>query len=89
MRIKAYIFRSTEVTKHYKSSIENGKIEANEEVSSPKWIEISEEEDGVYLYHFSSGNNCIADTWHESIEDAKKQAMFEFGVAEEQWSPID
>jgi len=39
---------------------------------------------GFYLLHVC-GNGAIADTHHESIEEAMHQAEFEFGVQSNEW----
>jgi hypothetical protein len=91
MRIKAYVSMSTGKTKHYISNSIDQNFENNdiENIPVPKWVEISEESEGFYLYHYNSDGECIADTWHESIEDAKEQAKFEFGILNDDWKPME
>lgn len=45
-------------------------------------LEIRETSDGVFLLRIDFSGACIADTWHESVEQAKAQAEFEFNVNE-------
>lgn len=33
---------------------------------------------GVYLYRFLANGDCLNDTWHESVEDAKAAAHYEY-----------
>lgn len=40
---------------------------------------------GYYLIHFDGQGGEISDTYHEAIEDAMKQAEWEFGVKPEEW----
>ena len=90
MRIRAYVSHSTKKTEHYRSAVDNnGQIEKQEQIPTPYYLEILEEEDGFFLYHFDSENTCIADSWHENLEEAKNQAMFEFGILKSQWSEKD
>lgn len=49
-------------------------------------VEISVESSGVYLLHYNSSGECFADTWHQSIGEAKEQAEFEYGSALSDWS---
>lgn len=42
-------------------------------------------ERSCYLFHISEAGE-IADTWHESIEDALYQAEYEFGVQQSEWT---
>jgi len=39
---------------------------------------IEEDPSGVFLYRFGQGGDCINDTWHLSVDDAKEQAAFEY-----------
>jgi hypothetical protein len=40
---------------------------------------------GFYLYYFDSNGKELTDTYHLTIEQAQKQASFEFGVEESDW----
>ena len=40
---------------------------------------------GFYLLHICATGE-VADTWHQTIEDAMHQAEFEFGVRKEEWT---
>lgn len=40
---------------------------------------------GFYLYYLDSNEKELTDTYHSTIEQAKKQASFEFGVEESDW----
>jgi hypothetical protein len=57
-------------------------------VPPTEWVEISQESSGIYLYHFDKGGNCIADTWHMTIDEAKDQANFDFGILAGDWREI-
>lgn len=39
---------------------------------------------GFYLMHIC-GDGQMADTWHQTLDDALHQAEWEFGVASEEW----
>ncbi len=43
-------------------------------------------EPGVYLFYCSAAWEAITDTWHESVEDARAQAAFEYIGVEATWS---
>ena len=43
------------------------------------------EDPGVYLYYLDSNQKELTDTYHSTIEQAKNQALFEFGVEESDW----
>ena len=42
---------------------------------------------GVFLHHHENGG-AVWDTWHQTIDDAKEQATFEFGLAGEAWLEV-
>ena len=81
MKIRAYVQSVTNKTKHYH-------LDSVEKSSSVKWVEISEKSDGVYLFYFNSTGECVSDTWHESVNDAKEQALFEFEINKDSWIAI-
>lgn len=35
--------------------------------------------DGIFLYRYTSGGEFVGDTWHPNEDDARHQALFEFG----------
>ena len=42
-------------------------------------------EEGIYLFGCDEGWNTITDTWHNSVEEAKKQAEFEYANTATTW----
>lgn len=55
------------------------------ELPDPVTVEIVEEDGAFFLLRLDDNGECIADTWHETVEAAKDQANFEFGVKEGDW----
>ena len=53
---------------------------------SNEWIKltIAEGDGGFYLFTLLA-DDWVADTWHESIEEAKHQAEYAYGVKENNW----
>ncbi len=43
-----------------------------------------EGDSGFYLMHLAT-DGTAADTWHGTLDDAKHQAEWEFGIAENEW----
>jgi len=70
--------RSTGKTRHYRRG---------EECLAPTELRITQFSDdpGFYLFHYDATGAELADTYHESIEDAKTQAAFEFDVKPDEW----
>ena len=46
-----------------------------------------EDEDGYYLFGCDEDWNSVSDTWHESLEEAKGQAEFEYKGVSKTWRP--
>jgi hypothetical protein len=54
----------------------------------PAWVEISKVDGAFYLSHFDSEGVCFADTWHQTLDEAKGQAEFEFAISDNKWTTI-
>ena len=44
--------------------------------------------DGVYLFRYTADGEFCGDSWHQSIEDAKDQAEYEYERALGQWYDV-
>jgi hypothetical protein len=88
MRLRAKVSGSTGKTRHSIATLVDGIPTPAKELPSPEWLEISEEDGGYYLFHFDAGGVCFADTWHQTLDEAKQQASFEFGIESEDWSDV-
>ena len=58
-------------------------------IPDPASVEIVEQDGAVYLLYLDQSGECIADTWHETVEAAKTQANFEFGVEDSDWRNVE
>src|SRR6267378_6616824 len=66
--------------KHYRGmppELTGGK-DTRQEMGPADSLMIEEMSDGVFLYRFDSKGECVGDTWHLNLEDAKCQASYEF-----------
>lgn len=88
MRLRAIVRKVTGRTTHLQGVRVVGKFEVVA-VPDPKAVEIVEQDGAVYLLRFDQNGECVADTWHETIEAAKEQASFEFGVEERDWEDME
>jgi len=50
-------------------------------------VEIVTTGDGIYLIRYGKDGEFCGDTWHQSIDEAKEQACFEFNISANDWSP--
>ena len=56
--------------------------------SNIAWVEIEPSDGAFYLFYFSAKGECLADTWHESLDHAKQQADFEFEIDQADWKEV-
>lgn len=45
-------------------------------------------DNAYYLFRLDAEGHIVADTWHQSIQEAKKQAQFEYEIQEGDWSVV-
>ena len=55
---------------------------------APDVLLIEARADGVFLERFTVNADFGGDTWHETVEDAKNQAVFEYGEAVGEWHRV-
>jgi hypothetical protein len=84
MRLRATVRVVTGKTTHLQGVPVSSEIEVTK-VSDPKMVEVVEQEGAVYLLRLDDDGQCIADTWHETVDAAKAQANFEFGIEDGDW----
>ena len=66
--------------KHYRGmppELTGGK-DRRQEMGPAHFLLIEEIHDGVFLYRFDAKGECVGDTWHMNLDDAKHQASSEF-----------
>jgi hypothetical protein len=84
MRLRASVRRATGNTRHVIHGAESVDV-----ASRIVWVEI-EPADGMYnLFYFDANGDCVADTCHETVKQAKEQAQFEFEIEESDWTAVD
>jgi hypothetical protein len=47
-----------------------------------------EKDAGFYLFYCDGGWRVLTDTWHESAEDARRQAEFEYEGVDNAWKAV-
>jgi len=80
MRLKALVRPITGTTRRL--------VGGEERTQAIASVQIEAADAGFYLLYFDSDGNGITDTWHQTIEEAKGQADFEFGIVDEDWEEI-
>jgi hypothetical protein len=57
-------------------------------MKQPAYLVIARKGDGIFLDRFASDGEDAGDTWHASVEAAKKQAAYECGDHEFDWIDV-
>ena len=83
MKLHAIVSTVSGNTRHAAADATLGELR---ELPSAKRVEIVKEDDGAYLYRYDATDRMIADTWHEDVDSAKRQAAFEFLLGEKDWN---
>jgi len=58
------------------------------DIEQPSEVVIQEDEGAYFLLRLSPSGVSLADTWHETVEEAKRQALFEYGIVETDWTTV-
>ena len=88
VRLKAKVKRVTGKTRHWLGTIVDGKPVKTQAIPPPAWVEIVEEDNAFYLLYFAPDGRCTADTWHPTLDEAKRQASFEFEICDQDWETL-
>ncbi len=51
-------------------------------------VELQPDVSGCFFYRFDCTGACVADTWHATIEEAKRQACDEFEIGADDWTAV-
>lgn len=64
-------------------------FEESQEMSQPDVLVIEDRSDaGVFLSRLTLNGEACGDTWHQSVDDARYQAEFEYGEAVGEWRSV-
>ena len=88
MRLQAKVKGTTGKTRHSLGTVIDGNLKPVEDIPTPSWLEIVQEDGAFYLFYFNECGVCFTDTWHQSLEEAKQQAAFEFGIEAGEWTEV-
>jgi len=85
MKLKAYVVRVTGETTHRIGEIAEGKVIRKQRMPDAAWVVIEEINGSCYLYRYSNTGECAGDTWHQTLDEAKRQARFEYEIGYSDW----
>jgi hypothetical protein len=52
-------------------------------------VEIRDTDGAFFLLYLDDQGETQTDTWHRTVEDAKAQALHEFGIKDGEWKAVD
>jgi hypothetical protein len=78
----ASVRTTTGFTRH---RVLRGPGEPAEDIAAVVRVVIYAADGGYYLLRYSAADVVVANTWHESLEQAKDQARYEYLVEERDW----
>ncbi|GAB6188182.1 hypothetical protein JCM17478_36840 [Thermopirellula anaerolimosa] len=88
MRLRAKVRKTTGPSTNYIGAIVDQKPVPTEQLPNPVSLEISEEEGAFFLLYINAAGESFADTWHQTLESAKREAMLGFGITPEEWTEV-
>lgn len=83
--MRAEINPKNSKTVHAIGLILDGRAQKSALITGESRVEIVKEESGIFLYRLNDKGEIVADTWHLTVEEAKEQATFEYGVEDDDW----
>jgi hypothetical protein len=83
--MKAIVRCDTGKVKHWYGTIENGEARKVSPIECASTVEIVESDGAFYLLRRNAKGECLTDTWHQTKEEAMRQAELEFDVRSEDW----
>jgi hypothetical protein len=88
--IKSRVRQTNSTVRHFVSGVtESGRIAPIYEIPEAQFIAITPGDGGFYLFRLSSDNELLGDMWFPTLEEAFRQAEFEFDVGQECWEEAD
>lgn len=65
-----------------------GARDTRHELPAARVLLIEEKDDGIFLTRFSIDGIYAGDTWHTTLDEAKGQAVFEYGPLLSDWREL-
>ena len=86
MKLRAKVTTVIGKSTNYLGTIVEGVPVPIEQLPDPTWLEISQEGHDFFLLYLNADGECIADTWHQTLESAQKEGMLAFGIKPNEWT---
>ncbi len=79
-----------EASRHYVGlpPMATGEADMRERMAVPRVLVLENRPDGIFLLRHDEAGEEAGDTWHQSVEDAKEQAVAEYGGNLGPWTEV-
>ncbi len=88
MKLRAITKRVLLSTVHRKATVREGRVDEVERFPPAATVEIEHSSSGWLLLRYDDHGDCVGDTWHSTVEEAKRQAQFEFDIQIDDWQEV-
>lgn len=88
LRLTANVRTCTGKTRHGVGSIFDGVPVMSEQLPNAARAEIEEGNEGYFLLRFTESSEFAGDTWHQTLDEAKRQAHFEYAIQDDDWKVL-
>jgi len=85
-KLQALVREIRGTTKHGIGTIGPYGPEMVREMPAAVRVEITADDDGIFLLRFDTHGEFCGDTWHETIDEAMEAAQIEYGITASDWS---
>jgi hypothetical protein len=89
MKLRAQVRRVTGATRHFEARVSKRGESTMVDLPSPSFVEIEPAGKAFSLLYMTPHGECLTDTWHRTLEQAKAQARHEFDIAEDDWKEVE
>jgi hypothetical protein len=98
MRLRAIVKEATEHYQAYYGTLISDSLTpiATDRIPCPDYIdlveivdEIAESGKAYYIIYYDKNGNYLADSFCQTLEDAKEEARLEFNLSDEDWEVIE
>jgi len=87
VRWRARVVKVTGATRHSVGRIEGDAVVPVRDLPAPVSVVIEPSDGAFLLLRLNAAGVCIADTWHQTVAEAKAQALIEYEIQVDQWRP--
>jgi hypothetical protein len=74
--------------KHYLCTPAELSAGVRQQMGSAAYLVIETSSNGVFLYRYNDKGECVGDTWHMTVDDARHQADYEYGGLLQEWQDV-